>query len=65
MEENPADIHQVIRKSEEDGGVDGFPPLVMADFYAGDFGWEVNRWLHLGDVAVTTRFWLGVYPKKH
>ena len=45
MEENPADIHQVIRKSEEDGGVDGFPPLVMADFYAGDFGWEVNRWL--------------------
>lgn len=43
-------MHQVQEKVKEkikNGVVEGFSPLIVADFYAGDFGREVNRWLHL------------------
>lgn len=46
MEEDPPDMHQVSRKEQKSGRnylVAGFPPLSVADFWAGDFGWEVER----------------------
>lgn len=39
-------LQEKVKKKIKNGVVEGFSPLIVADFYADDFGWEVNRWLH-------------------
>lgn len=34
-------------KMEEKAQMAGNAPVILVDFYGGEFGWEVERWLQL------------------